>query len=107
MELGDCIYLAMERSQLKFGFMLQPALGNGQETDRQVTELPWCHSLAFHSVTSFRSSVQGLQPQANMARVILPLMQHMCPDINTSGYAMLSAVFLQFQQARLHAAGNS
>ena len=37
MELGDCIYLAMERSQLKYGFMLQPALGNGQETDHQVT----------------------------------------------------------------------
>eukprot|EP00891_Asterochloris_glomerata_P001994 jgi/Astpho2/1994/Aster-00502 len=39
MELGDCIYLAMERRQLKYGFMLQPALGEGQETDRQATRV--------------------------------------------------------------------
>lgn len=51
MELGDCIYLAMERRQLKYGFMLQPALGEGQETDRQVTKVPCCHSLACHCVT--------------------------------------------------------
>ena len=83
MGLGDCIYLAMERSQPQYGFMLQPGLGSGEETGRQVTELPCCHSLACHHVIRFPGS------QAKMARVNLLLMQRMCPDFITSGCSMV------------------